>query len=177
MNIRKQGPDNSSNPLIILTGFGLDKQNSRSLRMTKEDVNLLRLEWKHRAAGGGRTSREYLDFIVDGQPLSPQIRRDLVSTLGWSVPAANAEAVARLMIKESADLANHRHTLYVCPECGDLACGAVTVLIERDGDRIVWRDFAFQNENNEKAHREKIEGLGPFQFERVQYRKALSEAL
>src|SRR4051812_7310923 len=125
--------------------------------MTMEGVNLLRLEWKHRAGGGGRTQREYLDFVVDGKPLSLQIGGDLITCLGWFVPAANAEAVARLMLKGPADLANYRHTLYVCPECGDLACGAITLVIERNGDRIIWRDFAFQNGNDEDAHLEKIE--------------------
>jgi hypothetical protein len=34
--------------------------------------------------------------------------------------------------------------LYVCPECGDLGCGALTAKVGRDGDYIVWSDFAFE---------------------------------
>jgi hypothetical protein len=34
--------------------------------------------------------------------------------------------------------------LYVCPECGDIDCGAVTANIQDLGDRIVWKDFGYE---------------------------------
>ena len=103
-------------------------------------MSKLRLEWKRREGGGGRTQRDFLDFIVDGQPLS-ELVGDQVSCLGWLVPEENAKAVRRLLLKEPPDLPNNRNTLYICPECGDLGCGAVSLVVEPVGNNIIWRDF------------------------------------
>jgi hypothetical protein len=35
--------------------------------------------------------------------------------------------------------------MYVCAECGDLGCGAVTAAVEVGDDKVVWRDFGYQN--------------------------------
>lgn len=34
--------------------------------------------------------------------------------------------------------------LYSCPECGDLGCGAVTVKLTVESDRVVWSDWDWQ---------------------------------
>jgi hypothetical protein len=36
-----------------------------------------------------------------------------------------------------------RVALFVCPECGDLACGAITALVSRNDHRVQWSDFAY----------------------------------
>jgi len=63
--------------------------------MLSEKTSILTLEWKRREGGGGRTQRDYLDFIVDGQPLSEKIGGDLASCLGWFASEKNAKAVYR----------------------------------------------------------------------------------
>jgi len=137
---------------------------------------MLQLEWKRREGGGGKTQRDYLDFVVDGQPLSETVGGDLASCLGWFVSAENVKAVNRLILKESADLPDNRYSLYVCPECGDLECGAVTAVIERVEDKIVWRDFGLQRSSDEVVP---IRGYADVQlvFNRAQYRNALRSAL
>ena len=102
---------------------------------------MLSLEWKKRPGGLGRTKREFLGFVVDGQSLSTVIGEvvgDQISCLGWFLPEENAKAVRRLLLEETADLPNDRRSVYVCPECGDLGCGAVSVVIEAAGDQIIW---------------------------------------
>lgn len=138
-------------------------------------TSILRLEWKHREGGGGRTQRDFLDFVVDNQSLSEKIGGDLVSCLGWFVPEQNAKAVNQIMLKADSDLPDNRFPLYVCAECGDISCGAVTVVIERIDDKIVWRNFAFQNDYDEQLN--PMEDLGEFVFDRAQYRNVLRSAL
>jgi hypothetical protein len=139
-----------------------------------EEVSKLRLEWKRREGGGGRTQRDFLDFIVDGQPLS-ELVGDQVSCLGWFVPKENAKAARRLLLKEPADLPNNRRTLYVCPECGDIGCGVVSLVVERAGDKIIWRDFGYENNYEGIIHAEGFAGVGPFRFDRAEYEEALGK--
>jgi hypothetical protein len=139
-------------------------------------TSVLQLAWKRRVGGGGKTQRDYLDFIIDGQPLSEKIGGDLASCLGWFVPAENTKAVRRLLLEEPADLPNNRRSLYVCPECGDLECGAVTAVIERSGDKIIWRDFGFQHESDELTPIRGYRDIS-FAFDGTQYNQALKGTL
>lgn len=138
-------------------------------------ISNLELKRKRREGGGGATERDFLDFIIDGESLSEKIGGDLVSCLGWSVPAQNEKAVYQIMLKANSDLSGNRYILYVCPECGDISCGAVTAVIERVDDTIIWRDFGFQN-NYENEYRP-INEIDKFVFDRAQYRNVLRSAL
>jgi hypothetical protein len=144
--------------------------------MPTGNVSELRLEWRRREGGGGRTQRDFLDFIVDGRPLSESVG-DQVSCLGWLAPEENTRAARRLLLEEPADLPNNRRTLYVCAECGDVGCGVVSVVVERDGDKVVWRDFGYENDYEGVVHAEDFEGVGPFTFDRAAYGRAIRQAL
>jgi hypothetical protein len=137
--------------------------------------SILKLQWKRREGGGGKTQRDYLDFVVDEKSLSELIGGDLVSCLGWFVPEENKKAVARLMLKADSDLPDNRFALYVCPECGELGCGAVTAVIEKIDDKIIWRDFGFQNDYAGEIR--PLEEVDKIIFDRAQYRNALRSAL
>jgi hypothetical protein len=141
-----------------------------------DKTSVLQLNWKSREGGGGKTRRDYLDFVIDGQPLSETVGGDLASCLGWLVPAENARAVNQLLLKEPAVLPNNRRSLYVCPECGETDCGAVTAVIERIGDKIIWRDFGFESNTDEVTPIRNYGNIS-FTFERAQYNQALKGAL
>ena len=64
---------------------------------------------------------------------------------------------------------NGRNTLYVCAECADIGCGAVTLLIQREPGHIVWKDFGFENDYEEVVHTDKFQEIGPFTFDATQY--------
>ena len=138
-------------------------------------TSILKLEWKRREGGGCRTQRDYLDFVVDGESLSEKIGGDKVSPIGWFVPEYNTKAVNQIMLKENSDLPNNRYALYVCAECGDLSCGAITAVIERIDDKIIWREFAFQNDYEEDINL--IKNSETFIFDETQYQNALKSAL
>jgi len=83
----------------------------------------------------------FLDYVIDGQSLwTGRFVRDRheVPLLGWLPRRADDDAAARLLLEAPPDLGD-RTAIFVCASCGDLDCGATSVIIERDGDEIVWR--------------------------------------
>src|ERR1044071_8719053 len=104
------------------------------------DTSNLELHWRIRPGGDGRTERRYLDFVVDGESLYDQLPvGDQVTPLGCWPPDSEREHIQQLLS------ASGRVPLYVCAECGDLGCGAITALVEWTSDGFVWSDFAFEN--------------------------------
>ncbi|MFF3877098.1 oxidoreductase [Streptomyces sp. NPDC001978] len=130
------------------------------------------------ADGGYEVHRDFVDFIVDGRPLLLQLSDlDAVSPLASDVPPAIFAAQVRsLLLETDAPLPGGRYVIYGCPECEDLACGAVTAVIERagdGGDDYVWRDFAWQTEEQADLELNGYHGIGPFLFHGPEYRAAL----
>jgi len=138
-------------------------------------ISNLELKWKRREGGGGATQRDFLDFVIDGKSLSEEIGGDLISCLGWFLPKENEKAVNQIMLKADSELSDSRYILYVCPECGDISCGAITAIIERIDDNIIWRDFGFQNDYENEIRL--IKEFNKFVFDRAQYRNVLISAL
>jgi hypothetical protein len=64
--------------------------------------------------------------------------------------------------------------LFVCPECGDLGCGSITVEMSITQGRIVWCDFAYENNYDPTmTERDWFAAVWPFAFEPDQYAEAL----
>src|SRR6478736_1306610 len=80
-----------------------------------------------------------LDYIIDGRPLLMHLRSrgckdtDFISPFGGSCEFESRVA-SWLLLRSKAPFPNGRIPLLVCPRCGDLGCGAVTVAIERVDD-------------------------------------------
>ncbi|MGP4047048.1 oxidoreductase [Streptomyces sp. 2A115] len=131
------------------------------------------------ANGDYQAHRDFVDFIVDGRPLLYELSDlDAVSPLASDVPPAIFTAQVRsLLLEADAPLEGGRYVIYGCPECEDLACGAVTAMIERHGDDFVWRDFAWQTDQHADLERNGYHGIGPFRFRGDEYRTALSSLL
>jgi hypothetical protein len=129
--------------------------------------------------GGYQVHRDFLDFIVDGRPLLFRLSDlDAVSPLASDVPPAIFTAQVRSLLLESpAPLPGDRYVVYGCPECEDLACGAVTAVIRRDGEDVIWRDFAWQTDERADLERNGYHGIGPFRFRGGEYRTALTALL
>ncbi|WBO62590.1 oxidoreductase [Streptomyces camelliae] len=128
------------------------------------------------ADGGYQVHRDFVDFVVDGRPLLFQLSDlDAVSPLASDIPPAIfTEQVRALLLEAEPPLPDGRFVLYGCPECEDLGCGAVTAVIERDGDDYVWRDFAWQTDEHADLERDGYPGIGPFRFRGPEYRAALT---
>ena len=131
------------------------------------------------ADGGYQVHRDFVDFIVDGRPLLFQLSDlDAVSPLASDVPPAIFTAQVRsLLLEAEAPLPGGRYVVYGCPECEDLACGAVTAVIRKDGDDYIWRDFAWQTDEHADLELNGYHGIGPFRFRGTEYRAALASLL
>ncbi|MER8029301.1 oxidoreductase [Streptomyces bauhiniae] len=129
--------------------------------------------------GGHQVHRDFVDFVVDGSPLLFRLADlDAVSPLASDLPPAVLDAQVRaLLLEDEPPLPGGRFVLYGCPECADLGCGAVTVVIERDGDDYRWRDFAWQTGEHVDLDRDGYHGTGPFHFHGPAYRAALTALL
>ena len=104
-------------------------------------VSTLDVVWTTRPGGGGRTERRYLDFVIDGVALSSLLDVDFISPFGWLNADTEKASIDRLLRQSPPDMAHDRTSLYICPECGDLGCGAVTVSVEH-GDHVTDPDPA-----------------------------------
>ncbi|MFF4359439.1 oxidoreductase [Streptomyces sp. NPDC001604] len=134
------------------------------------------------ANGDYQVHRDFVDFIVDGRPLLFQLSDlDAVSPLASDIPPAIfTEHVRSLLLEADPPLPGGRYVIYGCPECADLACGAVTAIIERGGDEgedYIWRDFAWQTDEHADLELNGYHGIGPFRFRGAEYREALAALL
>ncbi|MEW2420641.1 oxidoreductase [Streptomyces nigra] len=131
------------------------------------------------ANGVFQVHRDFVDFIVDGRPLLFQLSDlDAVSPLASDVPPAIFTAQVRsLLLEADAPLPGRRYVIYGCPDCADLACGAVTAAIARDGDDYIWQDFAWQTDEHADLELNGYHGIGPFRFQGDEYRAALGSLL
>ncbi|WP_405592938.1 oxidoreductase [Streptomyces sp. NBC_01092] len=131
------------------------------------------------ANGGFQVHRDFVDFIVDGRPLLFQLSDlDAVSPLASDVPPAIFTAQVRgLLLEAEPPLPGGRYVIYGCPECADLACGAVTAVIDKEGDDYIWRDFAWQTDDHADLELNGYHGIGPFRFQAAEYRAALGSLL
>ncbi|GAA2486510.1 oxidoreductase [Streptomyces longisporus] len=134
------------------------------------------------ANGDYQVHRDFVDFIVDGRPLLFQLSDlDAVSPLASDIPPAIfTEHVRSLLLEADPPLPDGRYVIYGCPECADLACGAVTAIIERggqEGEDYIWRDFAWQTDEHADLELNGYHGIGPFRFQGAEYREALAALL
>ncbi|GGV82455.1 oxidoreductase [Streptomyces griseoloalbus] len=131
------------------------------------------------ANGDYQVHRDFVDFVVDGRPLLFRLSDlDAVSPLASDVPPSLFTAQVRsLLLETEAPLPADRYIVYGCPECEDLACGAVTAVIERDGEDFIWRDFAWQTDVRADLELNGYHGIGPFRFRGTEYRTALASLL
>src|SRR4051812_18696398 len=90
-----------------------------------------------------RKQQSYLDIEIDQRSLADHLLPkgkqplDFIPSFGWPGDLGRdlaAAAAARLLRKAVPDLPTGRYALLICPECGDLGCGAVSAIIERQHD-------------------------------------------
>lgn len=132
--------------------------------------------------GSGRRPRLYFDFLVNGRPLWRELGLrdlDLVGRFSPDTPGESRRAAGVFLLEEPPDTGTGRVMMYVCPECGDLACGAVTVIVGRDPEAgtYTWRDFGYEN-GYDPSLPDLFEyaGVGPYTFCDTEYRTAMESA-
>lgn len=109
-------------------------------------LSTFELDWRLRKGGRHTTERRYLDFVVDGHSLVDSVQPgDIIGCLGWGAKESERQSIEQLMLKAKSRLGDGRVPIYVCPECGDLGCGAVIARIERTPMGFRWADFGFED--------------------------------
>lgn len=144
--------------------------------ISRLELTPLHRQGTHQGGGTGATERWTWDFVVDGRSLAAMVRGDVVGALGWGDAVWEAGVTDKLLRRAEPDLPPDRVALYVCPECGDLSCGAVTASVTREGEAVVWRDFRWERDW-EGAPDADVLPFGPFRFARGAYGRLLRAAL
>jgi hypothetical protein len=139
-------------------------------------MSTIELKWTDRVIGTAQTPRRFLDFVVDGNSLYPMFG-DLITPFGWVTKDSERKAINRFLLREEADFPNNRRSIYVCAECGDLDCGAVSAVIEEEGNQIIWRDFGYENTYEDDVDLDNYRDIGPFAFYRDDYWHTIQSSL
>lgn len=118
------------------------------MSMTKD----LQLIWT-RHPSKEYSDRQYLDYLISGQTLRDYLgikSKTNVTHFGFF---PNKEVQKRILkefrLQQKTQLVGDRIELYICECCGDITCGALTAKIIEKGDKIIWTNFANQNDPDE----------------------------
>ncbi|HSH59172.1 MAG TPA: hypothetical protein VK988_05920 [Acidimicrobiales bacterium] len=125
-----------------------------------------------------KAERRFADLVVDAKPLYRVVRAegfDYISAIWLDDPDIARLAVRRLLGDQPPDAPGGRVAMYVCPECGDLGCGAVTAQVNRTEDNVEWSAWGLQNNYEERVT--PVENLPAVTFRRDEYERALRALL
>ncbi len=150
--------------------------------METEKLKLGRLIRKGEAFRDGPYvhDREYIDFIISGQSLTRLFdlqNCELLGVLGWRNKMEDEiKRIRQFTGVEKPALQSGRTCLFVCRECGDIGCGAITVQILFTDETVVWKDFGWETDYSE-PRLDEYKTIGPFTFKKYQYLKQFEELL
>jgi hypothetical protein len=130
-----------------------------------------------------KSARRFLDFCVDDLALYPVVVAagyGNVSPLWTGLSAATElesnRAIDRLLGQAAPDAPMGRVSVYVCPERGDLGCGAITVRLGLSVTSVTWSAWGYQRDYEDEVHPLESEVLVDMTFDRAQYESALVAA-
>jgi hypothetical protein len=115
-------------------------------------IKNLELGWtKHQSKE--HSDRQYLDYIVSGQPLREYLgikNSSSVTPFGFFQDMEQQKrALKEFRLQQKTQLSGNRIELYICECCGDIGCGSITAKIIASGDKILWTNFASQTNPEE----------------------------
>lgn len=131
-----------------------------------------------RNIGEFQTARSFLDFQISGVSLYSELvsrNFDYISCLGWVGDRYEKEARSRLLGNSPGDMPKGRVAVYVCPECVDPFCGAITTLIQETDTQTIWNELAYDNgmDMDQEIYIHRTLGLGPYRFNKTDYEKIM----
>jgi hypothetical protein len=131
----------------------------------------LQLQQSIRKGSSNRTEREFLDFLVSGRSLKSILgieNADYATLIGYGAKREYDKGILNIFrLREKSHLSTGRVMIYVCPECGDIDCGAITAVILDHGFKIVWKDFGY--ETGYRGVTEQFSNIDPIEFDRQSY--------
>jgi hypothetical protein len=151
--------------------------------MLRLHMDILTLGYGHRpgersGSGLSRTERNYVDFIISGQSLKQLIdtsTSERIGIFGW-IPDKwyENDRVDEFLGLIPPQLTTGRTSFYVCPECGDMGCGAITARIEVTNKQVLWQAFGYET-NYSEPDLSGYQEIGPFTFEKTAYLKTFEK--
>lgn len=150
--------------------------------MKKHDELTTRIIHRSGGEAEGTTwhERYSIDFLVNNvslYDLLAVVNLDMAGRFSKETPEWNSESIEVFMQRRPADLENGRVMLFVCSECGDIGCGAITMQITKTNDEYIWSLFAYENNYDpEMTDYESYKSVGPFSFAKEQYEKTIHNA-
>ena len=109
----------------------------------------------------------FFEFDIDNQPLSAMLQVDLKELTGMFTPEGSDSGYFVTQIaKYIGKMPTERILLYVCSDCGDISCGALSAQISFTDEKVIWSDFAYENAIEIV---ERYPEIGPYEFSRVEY--------
>ena len=119
------------------------------------------------------------DFLINGESLLHRLAEatdgdtDFKGFFWHGFQAQNKATLARLLCQAPPETADGRVLLYVCPECGDIGCGAYAARVKVGPASVQWCDFAYENGRDSPSP---IAGVGPFNFDPAEYKSTVAAA-
>ena len=132
-----------------------------------------------RKGSSSKTKRTSINFILDGESLLETLSKaieghsDYMGCFVNGFEDENRKISNMFTCAAKPDLNDGRVLLYICPECGDIGCGAYGARIIKSNNQYVWQDFAYVNGYEDAVD---IEGIGPFYFNANEYENIINEA-
>jgi hypothetical protein len=105
------------------------------------------LEFQKVVRKGSHSRHEvcFYDFVLSGQRFGEIINLETFDKVSPFSDTLRLEDQLRhidsLTFKTCSTLASGRTVLYICPECGDVECGVVSIKMEATEKSIIWKDF------------------------------------
>lgn len=135
-----------------------------------------------REDGTTKSEAAFWEFTTAGEPLLPALSAragedlDVAGVIQDAWPIESVEAIDRLLGEAPGDLPDGRTALYICPECGDLGCGAVTARLSVEAGVVTWADVGWQTDYDDGAgsgHVEQGSAWADVRFDRRSYESVL----
>lgn len=112
-------------------------------------------------------NRVFADIIIDSSSLYQKLKKyDLVPAFSWGNVEDQQLMIDYFLFKYPFELKYHRYPIFICPECGDLECGYISVSIDKESDIVEWSNFYIEQSN------QKLD-IGPFYFKWDNYQFAI----
>ncbi|WP_223113160.1 hypothetical protein [Pseudomonas syringae] len=130
--------------------------------------------------GCSTVERLSIDFLINECSLLDALvsaaggHSDFMGCFVKGFTESNSVSKSRLLLREHTEIESDRVLLYMCPECGDIGCGAYSVCVRQSDECFTWDLFAYENGYEEPQI---IAGIGPFIFERHAYEAAIEDMI
>jgi hypothetical protein len=131
------------------------------------------LNFDKRTRRENNSERNYYDFNISGQSLMTILKadnRDLISPFGWGDKNYEQEIIKEFTGQKNPQISGERLMIYVCAECGDLGCGAITAELKIIDTKVIWKNFRYED-NSSEIDFTSFKDIPPFEFDRSDYFK------